>query len=94
VTIFLAAKWLELLKETAPQIKRAALLFNPQTAPYVGPFWNTFEAAASSFAVQPIAARVHDVAEPASTIADLAKLPNSGLVIMRRFLQRCIRSAS
>jgi putative tryptophan/tyrosine transport system substrate-binding protein len=78
----LAAKWLELLRETAPEIKRAALLFNPQTATYVGPFWNTFEVAASSFGIQAIAARVHDVTELESTVADLAGMPNSGLVIM------------
>ena len=34
----LASKWLELLKEVAPQLTRAALLFNPQTASYVEPF--------------------------------------------------------
>ena len=78
----LASKWLELLKETVPQLKRAALLFNPQTASYVEPFWNAFEAAAASFAVQPIAARVHDVAELEVAIGDLARVPNSGLVVM------------
>jgi putative ABC transport system substrate-binding protein len=31
----MAAKWLEVLKEIAPRVKRAVLLFNPETAPYV-----------------------------------------------------------
>jgi hypothetical protein len=31
----MAAKWLEVLKEIAPQIRRAVLLFNPQTAHYL-----------------------------------------------------------
>jgi putative ABC transport system substrate-binding protein len=35
----LAGKWLQLLKEAAPTIKRVALLFNPQTASFVGPFF-------------------------------------------------------
>ena len=78
----LASKWLELLKEVAPQLTRAALLFNPQTASYVEPFLRAFESAAASFAVQPIAARVHNVGELESAVADLAKVPNSGLVIM------------
>ena len=30
----MAGKWLELLKEIAPSVARAALLFNPATAPY------------------------------------------------------------
>jgi len=78
----LASKWLELLKEAAPQVKRAALLFDPETAPYVEPFWKAFETAASSYSVQPIAARVHDVPELEGAIADLADVPNSGLVVM------------
>jgi putative tryptophan/tyrosine transport system substrate-binding protein len=78
----LASKWIELLKQVAPQLKRAALLFNPQTASYVEPFLRTFETAAAAFAVEPIAARVHDVAGLEGAIADLAKVPNSGLVVM------------
>jgi putative tryptophan/tyrosine transport system substrate-binding protein len=30
----LIGKWLEMLKEIAPSVRRVALLFNPQTAPY------------------------------------------------------------
>jgi putative ABC transport system substrate-binding protein len=78
----LASKWLELLKEAAPQLKRAALLFNPMTAPYVEPFLHVFESAAASFAVQAVAARVHDGAELEGAIADLASVPNTGLVVM------------
>lgn len=78
----LAGKWLELLKETAPPLKRAALLFNPQTASYVEPFWKAFEVAASSLSVEPIAARVHDVSELEQAIAKLSSVPNSGLVVM------------
>ena len=78
----LAGKWLELLKQIAPQLRRAALLFNPQTASYVEPFLRTFEVAAASFAVEPIAARVHNVAELEGAVANLAEAPNSGLVVM------------
>jgi putative tryptophan/tyrosine transport system substrate-binding protein len=78
----LASKWLELLKQVVPRLQRAALLFNPHTASYVAPFLKAFETAAASLAVQPIVAQVNDVAELESTIADLAKQPNSGLVVM------------
>ena len=30
-----ASKWLELLTEIAPNIKRTAIMFNPETAPYI-----------------------------------------------------------
>ena len=32
----LGGKWLEILKEIAPQVARAAILFNPDTVPYAG----------------------------------------------------------
>jgi putative tryptophan/tyrosine transport system substrate-binding protein len=31
-------KWLETLKEVAPSVKRIALVFNPQVAPYYSAF--------------------------------------------------------
>src|SRR5215467_11870718 len=49
----MATKWLEVLKEIAPQVQRAVLMFNPQTAPYVEQYYQRpFEAAAPSFGVQ------------------------------------------
>jgi ABC-type uncharacterized transport system substrate-binding protein len=77
----LAGKWVELLHEAAPQLKHAALLFNPQTASYVEPSWKAFQAAASSLSIQPIAARVHDVGELEGAIAELSRVPNGGLVV-------------
>ena len=52
----MAGKWVEMLKEIAPQVKRAAFLFNPATAPYFEYYLNPFKAAAPSFAVEAIAA--------------------------------------
>jgi putative ABC transport system substrate-binding protein len=54
-------KWLELLKEIAPRSNRAALLFNPATAPYASIYLNPFKAAAASLGLEPIAATVHDI---------------------------------
>ena len=78
----MAAKWLEVLKEIAPQIRRAVLLFNPQTAPYVAEYYQRpFEAAAPSFGVQAIAALVHQTGEIEAAIADMAREPGGGLVV-------------
>jgi putative tryptophan/tyrosine transport system substrate-binding protein len=38
-------KWLEMLKEIAPSVKRTALAFNPQTAPYYPAFLRDFKVA-------------------------------------------------
>ena len=56
----MAGKWLELLKEIAPRIKHAALLFNPATAPFAEYFVEPFKAAALSSGVEAIKATVHD----------------------------------
>jgi putative ABC transport system substrate-binding protein len=44
----MTSKWPELLKEIAPGLKRAAMMFNPDTAPDVRPFFlPSFEAVAT-----------------------------------------------
>ena len=78
----MAAKWLEVLKEIAPQVQRAVLLFNPQTAPYVAQYYQRpFEAAAPSFGVQATAAVVHQTGEIEAAIADMVREPGGGLVV-------------
>jgi putative ABC transport system substrate-binding protein len=55
----LGGKWLEILKDFAPGVKRVALMFNPDTAPGGGAiFLGAFEAAARSLAVESITAHV------------------------------------
>jgi putative ABC transport system substrate-binding protein len=78
----LAGKWLELLKEIAPRVNRAALLFNPTVAPYAEYYLNPFRAAAASFNVEAIAASVHDTSELEAVVAAQARAPNGGLMVM------------
>jgi putative ABC transport system substrate-binding protein len=79
----IAGKWLELLKEVAPRVNRAAFLFNPATAPYANYYLNPFTSAATSFGLDAIAAPVHDKSELESVIASQARSPNSGgLIVM------------
>jgi putative ABC transport system substrate-binding protein len=78
----MAGKWLELLKEIAPRVNRVAFLFNPATAPYAEYYLNPFKAAAASFAVEAIAAPVHDTSELESVVAAQAREPNGGLIAM------------
>ena len=58
----LAGKWLELLLEMAPGLKRAAIMFNPDIA-NASIFMPSLETAARSFRVMPIIAPVHSDAE-------------------------------
>ena len=56
-------KWLELLKEIAPRVKRITLLFNPLTAPYYPVFLRDFGGAAATLAAELSTTAVRDEAE-------------------------------
>jgi putative ABC transport system substrate-binding protein len=77
----LAGKWMQLLKEIRPAMRRAAFLFNPEAAPYAGEYFRHAEAAAVSLAVELIAAPVHDASEIDSALANLAREPDYGLLV-------------
>jgi putative ABC transport system substrate-binding protein len=77
-----AGKWLELLREIAPRVSRVAFLFNPATASYADIYLRPLKAAAASFAVEALAAPVHDRSEFESVFAAQAREPNSGLIVM------------
>jgi putative ABC transport system substrate-binding protein len=77
----LAGKYLELLSEIAPGLKRAAIIFNPDTAP-VSTYMPSFETAARSLKVLPIMAPVHSNGEIEATIIALGREPGGGLVVM------------
>jgi putative tryptophan/tyrosine transport system substrate-binding protein len=79
----MGGKWLELLKEIAPSIKRAAMIFNPDTAPGRGSHYlPSFEAAARSLRVEPITEPVHNEAEIETVVTELGHKPESGLVVI------------
>ena len=79
----LTGKWMELLKEVAPGIRRIAFIFNPNLAPGGGSYYTRLiEAAAPSFAVTPLAKPVHDAAEIERAIDEFAREPNGGLIVL------------
>jgi putative ABC transport system substrate-binding protein len=78
----MAGKWVELLKTIAPNVGRVALLFNPDTSLTSDSFLQSFEAAARSFAIEPIAAPARNAAEIEVIVASLGHQPNGGLVVM------------
>src|SRR6516162_3743929 len=58
----LGGKWLELLSEIVPGVKRAAIMFNPDTGT-ASLYLPSLETAARSLKVEPISAPVHSDAE-------------------------------
>ena len=78
----MTGKWLELLTEIAPSVKRVAIMFNPDTAPHVRSYFlPSIEAAARSLKVELIAAPVHDDAEIEQVITSLGREPGGGLIV-------------
>jgi ABC-type uncharacterized transport system substrate-binding protein len=76
----LGGKWLELLSEIAPGLKRAAIMFNPDTAP-VSAYMPALATAARSLKVALIVAPVHNDLEIETAIITLGREPGGGLLM-------------
>jgi len=76
----ISGKWLELLKQIAPGVTRAAILRDPAISAGIGQF-GAIQAVAPSLGVEasPINVRAADEIERA--VADFARAPNGGLII-------------
>ena len=75
----LSAKWLQLLREIAPGMTRAAVLREPGGAG-IGQ-WAVLQAAASSPAVELSPVNAGDPAEVERAVAAFAREPNGGLIV-------------
>jgi putative ABC transport system substrate-binding protein len=77
----LGGKWLQLLSEIAPGLKRAAIMFNPDSGPY-SILMPSLETACRSLKVEPIIAPVHGDVEIETAIIALGREPGGGLVAL------------
>jgi putative ABC transport system substrate-binding protein len=77
----LGAKLLALLKEMAPQVTRAAVMFDPDTDPTSMAYAGAAAAAAKPLAVESVFAPVYAPAEIESAIAMLGQTPGGGLIV-------------
>src|SRR5215510_621546 len=79
----MTGKWVELLKEIAPQITRVGFLFNPQATAGGGSYFlRPIDSAASAFKVKAAMALVHDNDEIEAAFAALAREPGAGAVLL------------
>ncbi len=76
----IGGKWLQLLKEMAPGLKRVALLGEPTNHNFKG-FQNSFNNAANQMLIEPISIAVLDAGDIERGIRSLVTKPNGGLVI-------------
>ena len=76
----LSAKWLELLKEIAPGVTRAAVLRDPAIVAGIGQF-AVIQSAAPSVGVDVSAINMRDGAEIERAVTAFARRPNGGLIL-------------
>jgi len=80
----MGGKWLDLLKKLVPSTKRIAVLSNPPTpaAPFGKLYFQSITAAAPRFGIEPFSMEIDDEADVESRMSDLAREPNSGLIVL------------
>src|SRR5262249_20935915 len=76
----MGGKWLELLKEVAPQVERVGLVVYPETAASIG-FFKFAEALAPALKVKLVALGVHDADEIKQVLTAFAAEGNGGLIV-------------
>ncbi len=76
----LSGKWLELLKQIAPNVTRAAVLRDPALPSGIGQF-AVIQSVAPSVGVEVRPVSVRDAAEIERAIAAFARSPNSGMIV-------------
>jgi putative ABC transport system substrate-binding protein len=76
----IGAKWLELLKELAPRVKRAAVIRDPAITAGIGQ-WSAIQAVAPSVAIEVSPVNVRNSGEIERTISAFAGSANGGLIV-------------
>jgi putative ABC transport system substrate-binding protein len=77
----ISGKWLELLKEIAPDITRVGFIYHPEAGPYAKKFVQSIADKAPALGVELIESPIHDLAEVDRILARLATDPNGGLIV-------------
>jgi hypothetical protein len=75
----LGGKWLELLKEIVPGLRRVAVIFSPETSTAGTSYLHSVETAAPLFSVEATGAPVHHAGDIELAISSLVREPGGGL---------------
>ena len=78
----LGGKWLELLKEIVPGLRRVGVIFNPETSTGGTSYLHSVETAAPLFSVEAIGAPVHHAGDIELAISSLVREPGGGLIVL------------
>jgi putative ABC transport system substrate-binding protein len=78
----LGGKWVEMLKEIAPHVSRVAVMFNPETTPYVEYYFRPLNIAAQKLGVATVKTIVRSPLDISEALTALGRQPGSGLIAM------------
>jgi putative tryptophan/tyrosine transport system substrate-binding protein len=77
----MAGKWLQLLKEVAPSLRRVAIMQNPNHPSWAG-YLGESATAGASLGLQAVPARIYTPQDIDNLLNALAREPNGGLVVL------------
>jgi len=78
----IGGKWLELVKEVAPTVRRIAMIYNPPTSPFAGYYLRPFEAAGAAYGIPASPAKVDSDGDIENAFAALAREGGGGVVVL------------
>ena len=85
----MGAKWLQTLKEIAPNVVRVALIYNPQTHP-TGQYFQSIDSFSNALAVKATRLPFTNAAEIEAGLANFAREPGGGLLVLPDITPLCI----
>jgi putative ABC transport system substrate-binding protein len=77
----LGGKWIETLKELWPNLRRAGVLYEPTTAPYMPGILQSITTASPALGVEVAHVQVRDVSDLDNALAMLGQQPNTGMIV-------------
>jgi putative ABC transport system substrate-binding protein len=78
----MGGKWLEILRELVPSVKKVELMFNPAMAPYSGLYFRAIQDAAVTFGIEPHAMPIDNESGLEGALSALGQQPDSGLIVL------------
>jgi putative tryptophan/tyrosine transport system substrate-binding protein len=77
----IGAKWVEIIKQIKPDVRRIAIIFNADFSPTALLFSRAVQEAAKTFGIDSVESNVHNVTEITSSVETLAAKPGGALVL-------------
>jgi putative ABC transport system substrate-binding protein len=78
----MGGKWVQLMKELLPDVKRITVIFNPETAPFAQGYLRPAQAGAGSVGIELITAPVRDLDQLESTFTAQARSPGGSIMVI------------